>query len=109
MKPYAAVIGLKLAILGSMAIWYSIITREPVEFKSPILVFLPIIFVIALADYNYFLSKSKYKQFFKEFEVLDRKTKGGGVLVFLLVVGVMALLFFSFFVLSKTDFSTHED
>ena len=100
-KPYLAVIGLKLALIGSAFLWVTILTKRVINLKNPLLFFLPVIFIIALFDYNFFLSKDKWKLYCSEFEAYDKRSKFGGILVWIFVLTILSFLFFSFYKLSR--------
>ncbi|WP_343622713.1 hypothetical protein [Flavobacterium lindanitolerans] len=107
-KAGIAIIVLEIWICVSLISYFSVITKRATELtiSSPI-VFLPLIFIIAL-NYFAFVYTDIWKEYVAEFDQLPKKkNRIGSWIVFGVVLFVIANLIFSFYLMSQIDWSQY--
>ncbi len=101
-KPLVTIIVLQGLLIAEIFIWYTITTKRIFSITNPLTFFLPIVGVIGIANYIFFLHGDKWKKYIAEFEIYDKRKKSiGGIVVFLLIALVLVSVVFSFYRLSQ--------
>ena len=95
-------------MLAECLIWYSIITKKILVISNPLLSLLPIVTVIALGNYFFFLHNDNWKAYEKQFKDYDKKRgKFGGILVFAVIIVIVCSVVFSFYKLAQIDWKQY--
>lgn len=108
-KAALAIVALEVWLFLSLGVYYAVYTKTAMnlEFSQPI-VFIPLI-IILLLNYSMFIHSSKWKLYVKEFELLPKaRNKVYGRIVFILIACVIINLVFSFYLMSRVDWSKYQ-
>lgn len=107
-KPLVTIGVLQIMIIVEIFVWYSILTKKILTLTNPLASILPIVAVIGVANYFFFLHRNRWKNYIAEFKQYDKKKKSvGGIVVFLIISLVLASVIFSFYRLSQIDWKRH--
>jgi hypothetical protein len=108
-KPLLTVLILKSLLLVEIMVWYSVITKNVIEFKNPGSIFIPVVIFLGIANYFIFLHNDKWKKFVPEFKTFDKKRKNlGGAIVALFIIAVIISVIISFIKLSQINWDQHK-
>jgi hypothetical protein len=105
----AIVIGaLEIWLLLSIGVYFSVCTKRvlALELSKPI-IYVPLVTILIL-NYISFIHTDEWKDYVKEFDQLPKeKNRLGSWIVFAIVVFVLANLIFSFYLMSRIDWSQY--
>jgi hypothetical protein len=107
-KPLVTILILEVLFIAEIFVWYSVATKKIFVVNNPLASFLPMVAVIGIANYLFFLHKDRWKNHIDEFKRYDKKRKLiGGAMVCLLITLIIGSLLMAFYQLSKIDWKQY--
>jgi hypothetical protein len=107
-KPLVTILVLEVLLIAEFFIWYSVATKKIFVVTNPLTSFLPIVAVIGIANYVFFLHRDKWKNYIDEFKRYDKRRKSlGGVLVTLVITLIVGSVLIAFYQLSQIDWTQY--
>lgn len=107
-KPLVTILILEVFLIAEIFIWYSVATKKIFVVSNPLTSFLPVVAIIGIANYIFFLHKNRWRNYVDEFESYDKKKKSfGGLIVFLIIALIAASVVLAFYQLSKIDWKQY--
>lgn len=107
-KAGICIIALEIWLLMSVGIYFSVFTKQSMELElSNPIVLMPLIIILAL-NYFLFVHTDVWKDYVKEFDKLPKKkNRIGSWIVLGIVLFVIVNLIFSFYLMSRIDWSQY--
>jgi hypothetical protein len=106
--PLVTILVLEVLLIAEFFIWYSVATKKIFVVTNPLTSFLPIVAVIGIANYVFFLHRDKWKNYIDEFKRYDKRRKSlGGVLVTLVITLIVGSVLIAFYQLSQIDWTQY--
>jgi hypothetical protein len=103
-KPLVTILVLELLLLIQILIWYTVYTKQVVVIAYPGLTFFPIVTLLGIGNYRFFLHQDKWKEYSKEFKAHSKKQKvTGAVIVSAVIVTIISSLIYSFYQLAQIN------
>ncbi|OLY90633.1 hypothetical protein SAMN05444008_101280 [Cnuella takakiae] len=107
-KPLVTILTLEILILAQFLCWYSLLTKRIVDVSNPFLTFLPIVALLGIGNYRFFLHANKWKQFRGSFRQFDNGKKGvGSIKVALVILAIVAGVIISFYNFAQIDWKRY--
>ena len=101
-KPLVTILILEILLLVQILIWYTVYTNNVVVVANPLLTFFPIVTLLGVINYRYFLPRNKWKEYLKEFKTYNRKKRFvGSLLTAFVVLAILISVVASFYSLSQ--------
>lgn len=107
-KPLVTILILEVLLIAEIFIWYSVATKKIFVVSNPLTSFLPVVAIIGIANYIFFLHKNRWRNYVDEFKSYDKKKKSfGGLIVFLIIALIVASVVLAFYQLSQIDWKQY--
>jgi hypothetical protein len=107
-KPLVTILILEVLLIAEIFIWYSVATKKIFVVSNPLTSFLPVVAIIGIANYIFFLHKNRWRNYVDEFKSYDKKRKSfGGLIVFLVIALLVASVMLAFYQLSQIDWKQY--
>lgn len=107
-KPLVTILILEVLLIAEIFIWYSVATKKIFVVSNPLTSFLPVVAIIGIANYIFFLHKNRWRNYVDEFKSYDKKRKSfGGLIVFLVIALIVASVMLAFYQLSQIDWKQY--